>query len=77
MINKNPTSSLDAIDNIFDVSSNLDALAEMFLLMNDADPMVIGKTFGFLHDLLHEYNETLDEAAKILCDCKITDPKKE
>lgn len=49
----------------------------MFLLMNDADPMVIGKTFGFLHDLLHEYNETLDEATKILCDCKITDPKKE
>lgn len=47
MINKNPTSSYDAIDNIFDVSSNLDALAEMFLLMNDADPMVIGKTFGF------------------------------
>lgn len=47
MINKNPTSSYDAIDNIFDVSCNLDALAEMFLLMNDADPMVIGKTFGF------------------------------
>ncbi len=77
MINKNPTSSYDVIDNIFDVSSNLDALAEMFLLMNDADPMVMGKTFGFLHDLLHEYNGALDEAAKILCDCKITDPKKE
>lgn len=74
MINKNPTSSYDAIDNIFDVSSNLDALAEMFLLMNDADPMVIGKTFGFLHDLLHEYNETLDEAAIILCDCKNNRP---
>ena len=77
MITKTPVDSCDAIDNIDNVSDNLNALSELFLVMNDSDFTQIEKSFGFLSELMMQQHEILDEAVKILCSYEITKRKSE
>lgn len=66
MFNENIENKLDAYDTVCEVSSNLKALSEILLIMNDSENTMIEDSLGFFSDTLLQQHKALDAAMHVI-----------